>query len=260
MNRKLVAGDAFSHAISSVRNNLGVAFDLSWRWYIIIAITLFISTVIQYNAIRSGTAVQFSTFIGVIAGLISLLAFSSIAVNWHRYILLDERPSGSQYLRLDSIAMRYFGNVLLLILTVASIALLAAFPFAIIGVATGAVTFFMIVSILVALPIAGIVFMRCGVKLPSIALGREDLTFPRAWRLTEGNNGAVFGVFLLNLLVTFGVGLVFGLFILLINAISPAIALIIEFAGQLVLNWILSILGITLLTSLYGFFAENRNF
>ncbi len=118
----------------------------------------------------------------------------------------------------------------------------------------------MILSILIAIPIAGVVFMRLGVKLPSIALSREDLTFPGAWRLTDGNNGAVFGVFFLNLLVTFGVGLVFGLFILLINAVSPVIALIIEFAGQLVLNWILSLLGITLLTSLYGFFAENRNF
>jgi hypothetical protein len=56
------------------------------------------------------------------------------------------------------------------------------------------------------------------------------------------------------------VGLAFGLLVLLINAISPGIALIIEFIGQLVLNWILSIFGVTLLTSLYGFFAENRNF
>ena len=260
MNRKLVAGDAFRHAISSVRNNLGVAFDLSWRWYIIIAITLLISTVIQYNSIRSGTAVQFSTFIDVIAGLISLVAFSSIAVNWHRYILLDEVPSGSQYLRLDSLTMRYFGNLLLLFLFIFLIALVIVIPLILVGVATGADTFFMILSILITIPIAGLVFMRLGVKLPSIALGREDLTFPGAWRLTDGNSGAVFGVFFLNLLVTFGVGLVFGLFILLINAISPFIGLIIEFAGQLVLNWILSILGITLLTSLYGFFAENRNF
>jgi hypothetical protein len=259
MNRKLAAGDAFGHAISSVRNNLGVAFDLSWRWYIIIAITLLISTVIQYASMRGGTAIQFGTFVGLIAAVISLLAFSSIAVNWHRYILLDEMPRGSEYLRLDSLTMRYFGNLLLLFLFIFLIALVVVIPLAIIGAVTGAETFFTIISVVVALPIAGIVFMRWGIKLPAIALGK-DMTFPVAWRLTDGNNGPVFLVFLFNVLVTFGVGIAFGLTVLLINAISPGIALIIEFAGQLVLNWILSILGITLLTSLYGFFVENRNF
>lgn len=260
MNRKLVAGDAFGHAISSVRNNLGVAFDLSWRWYIIIGITLLISTVIQYASMRGGTAVQFGVFIGLIAGLISLVAFSSIAVNWHRYILLDELPRGSEYLRLDSLTMPYFGNLLLLFLFIFLIALVVVIPLAFVGALTGAETFFTILSVLIALPIAGIVFMRWGVKLPAIALGKQDMTFPIAWRLTDGNNGAVFLVFLLNVLVTFGVGIAFGLVVLLINAVSPGLAMIIEFIGQLVLNWILSILGVTLLTSLYGFFVENRNF
>jgi hypothetical protein len=260
MNRKLVAGDAFGHAISSVRNNLAAAFDLSWRWYIIIGITLLISTVIQYASMRNGNAIQFGTFTGLIAGLISLLAFSSIAVNWHRYILLDEMPHGSEYLRLDSLTMRYFGNLLLLFLFIFLIALVVVIPLALIGAATGSETFFMVLSVLIALPIAGIVFMRLGIKLPAIALAKEDVTFPVAWRLTDGNNGPVFLVFLFNVLVTFGVGIAFALIVFLINAISPGIALIIEFAGQLGLNWILSIFGITLLTSLYGFFAENRNF
>jgi hypothetical protein len=198
--------------------------------------------------------------VGLIAAVISLLAFSSIAVNWHRYILLDEMPRGSEYLRLDSLTMRYFGNLLLLFLFIFLIALVVVIPLAIIGAVTGSETFFTIISVVVALPIAGIVFMRWGIKLPAIALGKEDMTFPGAWRLTDGNNGPVFLVFLFNVLVTFGVGIAFGLIVLLINAISPGIAMIIEFAGQLILNWILSILGITLLTSLYGFFVENRNF
>ena len=260
MNRKLVAGDAFGHAISSVRNNLAVAFELSWRWYIIIGITLLISTVIQYASIRSGTATPFVTFVGLIAGVISLLAFSSIAVNWHRYILLDEMPRGSETLRLDRLTMRYFGNLLLLFLFIFLIALVVVIPLALIGAATGADIFFTVLSVVIALPIAGTLFMRWGIKMPAIAVGKEDITFPVAWRLTDGNNGPIFLVFLFNVLVTFGVGIAFGLIVLLINAISPGIAMIIEFAGQLVLNWILSILGITLMTSLYGFFVENRNF
>ena len=31
-------------------------------------------------------------------------------------------------------------------------------------------------------------------------------------------------------------------------------------ALQLVVNWIIAIWGVTMLTSLYGYFAENRNF
>lgn len=260
MNRKLVAGDAFGHALSSVRNNLAVAFDLSWRWYIVIAITLLISTVFQYVSMRGGTAPQFGIILGLVAGLISLLAFSSIAVNWHRYILLDELPRGAEYFRVDNLTMRYFGNLLLLFLFIFLIAMVVVIPLAIAGALTGAEVFFTILSVLIALPIAGTAFMRWGVKLPAIALGRDDMGFPAAWRLTDGNNGGIFLVFLLNALITFGVGIAFGLVVLLINAMSPGLAMIIEFIGQLVLNWLLSILGITLLTSLYGFFAENRNF
>jgi hypothetical protein len=181
-------------------------------------------------------------------------------VNWHRYILRDELPSGSQYMRVDRLTMRYFGNFLLLILIVGLIAVVIAIPFAIIGAAAGAETFFAVLSVIIAIPLAGIVFMRWGVKLPAIALGRADLTFSGAWRLTDGNSGAAFIVFLLNMLVSFGALVVLGLFILLIGMISPTLALVVEFAGQLVINWLLSILGITLLTSLYGFFAENRTF
>jgi hypothetical protein len=34
----------------------------------------------------------------------------------------------------------------------------------------------------------------------------------------------------------------------------------VEIAAQLAGNWILTILGITVLTSLYGFLVENRDF
>ena len=51
-----------------------------------------------------------------------------------------------------------------------------------------------------------------------------------------------------------------GLFAFAVNAIHPMIGLTLGFMLQLLVNWIFTIFSITVLTSLYGFFVEKRDF
>jgi hypothetical protein len=201
-----------------------------------------------------------SFFVTLILGAIALLSAASIAVNWHRYILRDEVPRGANLLRLDDVVWRYFGNLLLIMLAVFAIVVVAAIPLNLIGALAGSPGFGVVLTFIVALPIAGTLFLRLGVRLPSIALGRTDFFMRDAWNITKENNGAILVLFLLNALVGLSaiaaVVAVAAVFSLLGAVIAAAAEIIVQVAA----NWLLTIFGITILTSLYGFFVESRDF
>ena len=63
-------------------------------------------------------------------------------------------------------------------------------------------------TFILGVPVAGTLFLRLAVKLPSIAVGRSDFSLRDAWRATGGNNLPILLLFVLNLLA--GVGAIFG--------------------------------------------------
>jgi hypothetical protein len=262
VTRKLPAAAAFSHAVASVKNNLPMAFRIAWPWYaIIIPITLAL-----YLLLASATGGNFeaspglNVFASLLAGIMAMVSASSIAVNWHRYILRDEIPRGSEVLRLDETVWRYFGNMLLILLSVMAVLLIAAIPLSIIAALAQSPALGVVATLVLGVPIAGALFLRLAVKLPAIALGRTDFFMRNAWQATEGNNAPVVLLFVLNALIVIGaiaaviaVRAVFSLFGAVIEGIAEMIA-------QVAVNWIVTIFGVTILTSLYGFFVENRDF
>jgi hypothetical protein len=260
--RKLPPTTAFGHAISSVGNNLRVAFQISWPWYaIIFPITLVIYVLL---AGATGGNLQASPVLAIFANLliafIAMVSASSIAVNWHRYILRDEIPRGGEVLRLDDIVWRYFGNMLMIMLAVIAVLLVVAVPFSLIGVAAQMPAIGVAATFILGIPIAGTLFLRIAIKLPAIALGRTDFSSRDAWRASESNNVPIFTLFVLNLLVAAGAILAIVVIQLFFSLFGALIGGMVELALQVVVNWILTIFGITILTSLYGFFVENRDF
>lgn len=87
-------------------------------------------------------------------GLGVLLASFSIEVNWNRRILLDERPSLLQRLRLDGVVWRYAAGVLLMLLV---LAIYAAAIFAVMTVVVPALT-----------PMAGTAAMPLGIVVAAL--------------------------------------------------------------------------------------------
>jgi hypothetical protein len=256
--RQLPVLAALSHAFSSVWHHRAVALRISWAWYVILAVILAAGgQLLAGRPAGDGQTLPADTLaleLGMI--LIVLVVNSSIAVNWHRFILLDEIPGQLESLRLDGKVWRYFGNTLLLVLGIGVVSILAAFPLIFIAVAANAMQVAPFAGLLAVLAVSAIVFLRLAIKLPAIAINGGGFRFADAWRASAGNGIQIAGLFLAVILVLMTIATV----VALIGLIEGFAAVVLGFALQLAVNWFLTLFNISLLTSLYGFFAQGRNF
>lgn len=261
MTRKLPVGTCIRHAVNSVRNNISYAFRISWPWYAAIAV-LSIATFVFVGALAAGGNLSGMPFGVLLLVAVSLMAFAAIAVNWHRYILLDEVPKGGHIYRLDGKTWRYLGNLVLIALMLFIVGAIVMLP-----LFNLAASLFSDAVIIVAIVIGALIFLllaifsvRLSVKLPAVALDRRDFTFSHAMAATRGNNVQLFLLILFQFALAIGVSL-FMLFLeFLTVSIHPTFGFIVSLLLQLFFNWLLTIFGITILTSLYGFFVEQRDF
>ena len=119
-------------------------------------------------------------------GLFIVFIISSIAVAWHRLILLDETPTSDRYLRKDKTVGNYYKFGLFL----------SVLPFAAILV-PGAFFFFEPDNILlwtvkitiavILLGFVGVFTVQASIALPAKALELYDITAMDAYRRTKGN-------------------------------------------------------------------------
>lgn len=262
MTRQLPATRCVGHAILSVRNNVAYAFRISWPWYAVITLCgLGAGLIAEY--VTGGNLEAYPERVGplyLVVGVINILGFASVAVNWHRYILLDEVPQGSELFRLDDKTWRYFGNVLLIALIMVAIFVAVFLPAVILAAVNEALSVVGIIAALVAVPFAAIVFYRLSIKLPAIALGRRDFLMRDAWAATRGNKLQIFLVALFQVLIALALLLILGLLVAGLVVTNAVLAVILSTLVQLIVSWVLTIFGITILTSLYGFFVEGRDF
>jgi hypothetical protein len=265
--RFLPVGAAFSHSVNSTINNLKFAFHVSWPWMVVLLpINILTQIYLLSHPIVPGQMPELNTILVFLAIVLSsMLVFASIAVSWHRYILLDEVPQGLARLRMDGPVLRYFGNSILIVICSFLVAFAAMIPLGMIAAGLSLVSkglgfamaiLFYIVCVLWLMGIAA----RWSIKLVSVALGRRDFGMSMAWAATRENQMRIIGLYVLFFLVAFLLALVFGglTFFMLQNA--NVLALCVGMAVQMVFKWITTIWGVTLLTSLYGFFVENREF
>jgi hypothetical protein len=265
--RKLPVIAAFIHALKSTWHNLPFAFHVSWPWLLLlIPVSIWgDSELPKFDPLaitpEQQAAMNQFLFKTYVSGFVSMVTYASIAISWHLFILKDEVPQGRSRLRFDGIVWRYFGNSLLVILF-ASLALvplvLAVSGFGlVVGLSPqGIINTFIAAAALVAIPVT----YRLSVKLPAIALGRKDFRFADAWNLTRGNTIQLIGLGMLSVFVALLIGTVFG--IVQENIISTAQEFF-KWPFLLVrhlVGWVLTIFAITMLTSLYGFFVEKRDF
>ncbi len=246
--RKLPPLKAVSHALRSVitYRMAGIRIGIVW---IAILFALDAAELLLFGfdpeRTRDGPARTFD-FISAITGFV---AFSSIAVNWHRFILRDELLTANS-LRLDTLVLRYIGNSLL--------TFLAGFaPFAVIVTIVAFLPRTAMIVLLPASVLAGAFIMILSLKLPAVALGRRDFSFGDALKSSEGNFWQIAAVFLLNALV-----ILLPLYALasLLRQASPATAAAAGLVLSVPLNLFLALFSVSVLTSLYGFFIEKRDF
>lgn len=178
-----------------------------------------------------------------------LLAISGlwVAVAWHRFILLEEYPTGAVPAFHGGRMLAYFWRALLMGLTVGLGAIL---------VITGvwlllfwAVPLAVLITIIVGIGTSW-AFYRLSPILPGAAV-EKPLTMGQAWEATKPLSGAI-----LVTMFLFVVSIVILLFV------GALIAGLIPFLGGLLLlgvNWLYIMLGISILTTIYGIAVEKRS-
>lgn len=272
--RQLPVFGVVGHAVNSTLKNFPLLVKMSWPWMLVLAPVVLATNLYSLSTgnglqrpPRFGSHDVFQHYVTIAPMLlVQLLAYSSLAVNWHRYILLDEVPSGWSRLRLDRRVRRYVLNIIGIALTTGLVTFvgligykfLSSILWGLFGNAAGIVT----TPVLICGVFLLIAFSyRLSLTLPAKAvLGEyQSFTFSEALNETSGNSWRIFGVVLLLMVLSAIVGAL-GFAATTIFAHFGTVGLSISFGAQVIVQWISTMVGIAILTSMYGFFVEGRNF
>jgi hypothetical protein len=222
---KLPFWDTVSLSYSTYFRHFIDALRASWLWLLVVAVfTCFASwqqwswMAIAMANLKPGLPPQMSkpTEMVVLLNLdniLLLLAGVSIAVAWHRLMILDERPGFSGSNVVTKTLWRYIGMAIVVFLInflPAAVVMFPAFyflfPAKVVGGPPPPGLFAMIPLVLVLAAIGLAVAFRLSLLLPARAVDDLSITFKQAWLRTRGNTwrllwGIAFTTFPLLLLM-----------------------------------------------------------
>jgi hypothetical protein len=189
----------------------------------------------------------------LLPAIIVMLCGLWIAVGWHRYILLDEEPAWVPVLKGRRMAA-YFWRGLLILLIAGGLYIAASAIVGVVGaMAMGATTApFLVLTVIASLVLllaAIVIGLRAATALPGAALGATD-GIGDAWRATKGRWGTFLALALLIGIIEFGTALITGLL-----PLPFPIGLIV----QALFGWLYGMVFLSILTTLYGHFVEQRS-
>jgi hypothetical protein len=192
---------------SSYFDHFTDALRASWLWLVVVTPPTGVASWQQWAMMRTLVADSKrgmpppmplppfdATLLGNLDTLLLLFASASIAVAWHRLVILEEPPGFSGGNVATGILWRYIGVGLAMILAVMlPVALILApliyfvYPFKA-GAAAPPTGFFFLIPLGVLVYAVGAAMMfRLCLLLPARAAGDLDLTFKQTWHRTRGN-------------------------------------------------------------------------
>lgn len=247
------------HALTVIFNNLGYALRATLVPAAVVIggfLLLYIGTGLDNFDQTEFSATDMEEFqsaagafalIVVILLPLSLFAFGWMAVVWHRFVLLEEYPGWVPRIE-HRLIWPYVGKTILLALLIALVMIPVLMLIMPVFSATGAVganLFGVLLNVVV-----GLIWFRLAIVLPGIALGQSH-GFREAWAITKGMNSTLVGVVVI--LSVFQV--LAGMAVETIYQIGYLPGLVADVAVQ----WLVLVLGISILTTLYGHLIEGRD-
>lgn len=180
----------------------------------------------------------------ILGAVIFAFTFFWAAVGWHRYVLLGETPAGLvPSPNLAMINFYFWASVRLVLMLLVLMIPVLLLIFLLMGsfgmdLATGRVLTFLLM-----VPVSAVLF-RLAVVLPGAAVGKP-MSLGDGWQATSGH----FSTFIVVALASMAINQLSGI------AFGGGIAGLIIGA---VLSWLSLVVGISVLTTLYGYFVERR--
>ncbi len=249
--RQLPVTAAFRHMLNSIAHNwrVGACHGLPW----IALLTLFKAWSLWTPDDAASTLEPSLSWPDVLALGVGIVATSSIALSWHRYILLDEAPASVPPFRMDALVWRYLGRSCF----IGAVSIAPLIAIALLSEVSPAV----LLPIWLALGLAVItVLVRLSTSLVATAVGRNDFSLKSALIATRGNMVRILFLIALTALVEVILLLVLALPLAMAQPTPPAWLLPATVLASIPIQLLAVLFNITLLTTLYGFFVERRDF
>lgn len=241
----------FKHAVQRVFRNLDDALAISGLIWIATMAVLILSSAIAPPLLTVddwSAASPFARWINIGSNMTVIFVSIWIAVEWHRFALLGERPQTILPPLRRSHLVDYFVKSLLILLVLFGVMMAGLMVLmlltALLG-GFGAISFALVFVILVFVVL---VFYRISPLLPAAAMG-EDMKLATAWGATKPYTAQISQAAILLLMGTFAMqvlGILFGqgLFGLIYS---------------LVTGWIALMVGVSLLSSIYELAASKAD-
>ncbi len=195
-----------------------------------------------------------SIVLALASAIYSLFVLGWIAVSWHRFILLEERQGWIpvvNYKLINAYLVRSigYGLLLCLIAVVLMVILSAVGLHTLLDADPDSMSFDLFLATAVIGTILTFIWYSIALALPSIALS-EPISMREAWSASSGINTTIFGISSVLVILN-----QIGLFIT--NDLLWSLPLIAALLGAIV-NWITILVGVSILTTLYGHLIEDR--
>ena len=250
--RDLPVLKAFAHMLSIVKSHWQKLLRPALPWLALLALIDVISFKLQGPKIQTPSKIEFDWF-DLVSIALGLVAASSIAVSWHRYILIDAPLSAEPFFRLDKIVFSYLARSFVI------------YGLCLIPLVALAIIISLVAPIL--LPFIAALFLqlavfvcRMSISLPAIAIVRDKFGLKNAMEVSRGNNLRILGLLFLTYVILAMILLLYITIIAVISAIQPSLTLPTALVLSMPIQFCSIILNASLLTSLYGYFVERRDF
>lgn len=228
-------------AVQLVVNNLVMAVVFSLP-YVLGSVALARATVTVVDVDTGAFAV--GPFLLLLVAFVLLFLWT--AVSWHRYILLEEVPGHSAPLVSWGPMFGYLGKIIVFaLLSIPAMMVLSGFFLSQLSSVMTTTLGSTIVLTLVGM-VFMYVFFRLSPVLPAAAL-EIPMRIGQAWGLTSAHGGAIYGVVLFT-----------GAMSLLSQGFAALPHGPITWVLTIVVQWLNLMIGLSLLTTLYGHIVEER--
>ena len=249
----------FTHSVRMVFGNLGPALRISGVLYLVyVAVNVYFMN----NFGNDIQTIQQNMAAGLMpeelpSGLVSMMVLNFvvailtslwIAVIWHRYVLLEEN-SGAIIppLYIGTIAA-YLGKTIQLTLMLVAIGILLG---VLLGFGIGLLVGSAAASIVPLVLLGVILYLsyRLGLVMPAVAI-QNPMTFKSSWEKTKLASGPIAQLA--------AIAVVFAIVIQIPSNMNPNQTSVINLVYSYAVGWIAMMVGVSVLTTLYGVYAEGR--
>jgi hypothetical protein len=234
----------FKHAVQRVFRNLDDALAISGLiWIATMAIVLIASIYVPaMPATAEGwdALTMSQILIALGANLAVIVSGIWIAVEWHRFVLLGERPQTVIPPFRAALLVAYMGKSLLLMVVLFAMMFVAMLVMMLVMVLAGALQFVVMAFLLCAGSALMYAFYRFSPMLPAAALG-ASLTLQEAWAKTQAHKAQIFQATILMILMTLMLQVPYAFLG------SGVIGVVVS----LVTGWIGLMVGVSLLSAIY---------